>query len=558
MYKISIIIILCTTLFFSCNTNDNEKNTEAITNEVRQQMTSLKASEYFKDKAIRRFVKQDFDKFYTNRNYQLAWVSADKLQPQADSLLSAIAQAHEEGLEPANYKLNEIKQLKEQLFGEKAKAPKNDSTLLKNLVKLDFMMTSSYMTYGAHLLSGRIDPFQLDTLWIVHPRKKDLSVHLEEALTNKKIRSSLNELSPATGQYNKLKSQLARYKEVANKGGWPLLSNELSAKSSMSARRDSLLRKRLALSGELDTTQAVSSQAGKQLEEAIASFQKRHGIKADGKLTAETIKWLNKPVAEVVQMIELNMERVRWLPDSIGDTYILVNTPEYVLKTFKAGKKQMQMNVIVGQEYASTPVFTDTLEYIVFSPDWTVPPSIAQKEILPILQKNPDYLLIQDMSVYETWNEKDTSALDPHATDWSQFTPETFNYRIVQNPGPKNPLGAVKFMMPNDLFIYLHDTPADYLFGRSKRSLSHGCIRLEKPAELAMYLLEWDEAKVKEYMSKEEPENVPLTQKMPVQIVYQTAWVDEEGILNFRDDIYGYDKVQQRAITSKENQLSKL
>jgi murein L,D-transpeptidase YcbB/YkuD len=549
---------LYTTLFFSCSTSTNEEDTEAITNEVKQQMTSLKASEYFKDKSIRRFVKQDFDKFYTNRNYQLAWVSADKLQPQADSLLSAITQAHEEGLEPANYKLNEIKQLQEEIFGKKAKASKSDSTLLKNLVKLDFMMTSSYMTYGAHLLAGRIDPFQLDTLWIVHPRKKDLSVHLEDALANKKIRTSLNELSPSTGQYNKLKSQLAKYKEVAKNGGWPLLTNELSAKSSKSAQKDSLLRKRLALSGELDTTQAVSSQASKQLEEAITSFQKRHGIKADGKLTAETIKWLNRPVQEVVQMIELNMERVRWLPDSIGDTYILVNTPEYVLKTFKDGKKQMQMNVIVGQEYASTPIFTDTLEYIVFSPDWTVPPSIAQKEILPILQKDPDYLLKHDMLVYETWNEKDTSALDPHATDWSQFTPETFKYRIVQNPGPNNPLGAVKFMMPNDLFIYLHDTPADYLFGRSKRTLSHGCIRLEKPAELAMYLLDWDEAKVKEYMGKEKPENVPLTKKMPVQIVYHTAWVDEEGILNFRDDIYGYDKMQQRAITSKENQLSKL
>jgi murein L,D-transpeptidase YcbB/YkuD len=294
------------------------------------------------------------------------------------------------------------------------------------------------------------------------------------------------------------------------------------------------------------------------LEEALRDFQQRHGLKPDGKLTAETVKWLNRPVQEVVQMIELNMERIRWLPDSIGDTYLLVNTPEYVLKAFKEGKKEMEMNVIVGQEYASTPVFTDTLEYVVFNPDWTVPPSIAQKEILPILQKNPDYLLNQDMSVYETWNEKDTMALDPHATDWSQFTPETFKYRIVQNPGPKNPLGLIKFMMPNDLFIYLHDTPADHLFGRSKRSLSHGCIRLEKPTELAMYVLGWDEAKVKEYISKEKPENVSLKEKMPVQIVYRTAWVDEEGKLNLRDDIYGYDKIQQRAITSKENQLSKL
>jgi murein L,D-transpeptidase YcbB/YkuD len=355
-----------------------------------------------------------------------------------------------------------------------------------------------------------------------------------------------------------LKSELAKYKEIAKQGAWPLLPSENISSKGISAETASLLKKRLAHSGIIDTTQVASSGDASQLEEALRDFQQRHGLKPDGKLTAETVKWLNRPVQEVVQMIELNMERIRWLPDSIGDTYLLVNTPEYVLKAFKEGKKEMEMNVIVGQEYASTPVFTDTLEYVVFNPDWTVPPSIAQKEILPILQKNPDYLLNQDMSVYETWNEKDTMALDPHATDWSQFTPETFKYRIVQNPGPKNPLGLIKFMMPNDLFIYLHDTPADHLFGRSKRSLSHGCIRLEKPTELAMYVLGWDEAKVKEYISKEKPENVSLKEKMPVQIVYRTAWVDEEGKLNLRDDIYGYDKIQQRAITSKENQLSKL
>jgi murein L,D-transpeptidase YcbB/YkuD len=550
--------MLCVTLFFACDTNREEEKAEQVRQEMQQQITSLNAVNYFKDKAVRSYVKKDFENFYNSRNYELAWVTNNKFGPQADSLLTAIEQAHEEGLEPANYKLEEIKQLRDQLFNKKADSSQNDSTLLKKLVQLDFMMTASYMTYGAHLLSGRIDPYKLDTLWIVHSRKKDLSAHLEEALVNKQIRESLNKLSPAIEQYNKLKSQLARHKAIMKQGGWPLLPNELAINKTISAEAASYLEKRLAMSGELDTTQTAASGADNRLEEAVRTFQKRHGIKPDGKLTPETIKWLNVPVQDVVQMIELNMERIRWLPDSIGDAYIQVNTPEYVLKAFNGGNKELEMNVIVGLDYASTPVFTDTLEYIVFSPDWTVPTTIAQKEILPILQKNPDYLIKQDMAVYETWNEKDTMALDPFATDWSQFTPETFNYRIVQNPGPQNPLGSVKFMMPNDLFIYLHDTPADYLFKREKRSLSHGCIRLEKPAELAMYLLGWDKAKVKEYMEKEKPEKVNLSNKMPVQIVYHTAWVDEEGMLNFRDDIYGYDKVQLRAITKKENQLSKL
>jgi murein L,D-transpeptidase YcbB/YkuD len=393
-----------------------------------------------KDKAIRRYVKR-ISTILCRQRISLAWIENAKLRPQADSLLKAIEQSHEEGLEPANYKLKELKQLIDQIVSEKASSSTTDSTLLKKQVQLDFMMTTSYMTYGAHLLSGRIDPYQMDTLWIVHPRRKDLATHLESALASKTIRKSLNELSPAIEQYNQLKSQLANYRNIAKQGGWPLLSGESVSGKNLSPETASILMKRLALIGLADSTQPVTSGSNVQLEQSIRAFQQAHGIKPDGKLTAETIKWLNKPVQEVVQMIELNMERIRWLPDSIGNTYLLVNTPDYVLKAIKSDKQEMQMNVIVGQEYASTPVFTDTLEYLVFSPDWTVPPSIAKNEILPILQKNPDYLLNQDMSVYETWNEKDTTALDPHATDWSQFTPETFNYRIVQNPGPPKSIG---------------------------------------------------------------------------------------------------------------------
>lgn len=559
MFKKIISFLLCISLFFSCNTNKKDEKADELRVGMKQQIASLKTANYFNDRSIRRYLKKDFDNFYEGRNYQLAWATSTSLKPQADSLIKAIAQAHQEGLEPANYKLEEINQLKSELFGDKdIKLPKNDTTLIRKLVQLDFMMTASYMTYGAHLLAGRIDPYQLDSLWIVYPRKKELSAHLENALKNKRIRQSLNELSPAIDQYNKLKSQLFRHQEVMQQGGWPLLSNERSAEKNMSAQTSLILRKRLAIAGDLDTTKQGNSGNNSQLQEAIQSFQKRHGVIPDGKLTAETIKWLNKPVNEVIRMIELNMERIRWLPDSIGKTYILVNTPEYRLKAIKNGKKELVMDVIVGQEYTSTPVFTDTIEYVVYSPDWTVPPTIAQKEILPILQKNVDYLADHNMSVYETWNAKDTIPLDPHVIDWLQFTPESFNYRIVQSPGPNNPLGLVKFMMPNNLFIYMHDTPADYLFEKEKKTLSHGCIRLEKPAELAKYLLNWDEEMVKEYMEKEKPENVKLPNKMPVQIVYRTAWVDEEGILNFRNDIYGHDKMQMRAISKKENQLSKL
>jgi murein L,D-transpeptidase YcbB/YkuD len=542
---------------FSCNsTNEKDKRDKEVKAEMEAQMASLRGEAYFKDKAIRAYLKEELEKFYTDRNYSMAWMTSNKVLPQSDSLIKALSLAYEEGLDTNNYKLDQIKVLQQEIFSKKKS--KRDTLNLRKLIQLDFMMTASYLTYGSHLLAGRIDPNKLDTLWIAYPRKKDLVQHLKEAIESKKIGRSLRELSPAVAEYGRMKRQLALHRQIEHNGGWPMISKDNLPKKGATGEAVAALWKRLGLSGDLDTSKVRTAVFDDQIEAAVKKFQQRHGITPDGKINTETLVSLNQSVQSKIQLIELNMERIRWLPDSLGNTYALVNVPEYILKVFSKGKKDIDMRVIVGKEYASTPVFSDTLEYIVFNPDWTVPLSIAQKEILPVLQKNPDYLEKNNMAVYETWNEKDTAALDPYATDWSQFTPETFNYRIVQKPGPQNPLGRVKFMLPNDLFIYLHDTPNDHLFKRKERSFSHGCIRLEQPFELAKYFLNWDDEKINKQLEQEITTSVNLTKKWPVQIVYRTAWIDESGVLNFRDDIYGHDKVQLNAIINKESQLSKL
>ncbi|QHT68103.1 L,D-transpeptidase family protein [Rhodocytophaga rosea] len=552
-----IWMFLSILLIYSCKPGDTkDKRKKEVQAEMQAQISSLKSAVYFKDKAIRSYLKEELETFYKNRKYKLAWMTSDKILPQSDSLIQAIMQAPTDGLETSNYELQEIQALQRELFS--AEKSKQDTLSLRKLVQLDFKMTASYLTYASHLLSGRIDPAKLDTLWITYPRKKDLAVHLDEAIKKNRIYGSLQELSPVVDQYKQLKKQLALYRRIAKSGGWPAMKTVTTVNMGTANEPVHALWNRLGMSGDLDTTAASMPVFDNAMKEALKKFQQRYGINPDGKLNAETLARLNEPVERTIELIELNMERIRWAPDSIENTYIWVNVPEYTLKVFSKGKKEEEMRVIVGKDYASTPVFSDTLEYIVFSPDWTVPSTIAKNEILPILQHNPDYLMSNNMAVYETWKESDTLALDPLSTDWSQFTPETFTYRIVQKPGPENPLGQVKFMLPNDLSVYLHDTPNHTLFKREERNLSHGCVRLEKPVDLAMYLLNWNEEQVTEKINQPEPIKQKLPKKWPVQIVYRTAWVDEKGILNFRDDIYGHDKKQLNAITKKEDQLSKL
>jgi murein L,D-transpeptidase YcbB/YkuD len=260
---------------------------------------------------------------------------------------------------------------------------------------------------------------------------------------------------------------------------------------------------------------------------------------------------MNIPVEQRIEQIQINLERIRWMPDTLGKQYVLVNIPEYKLRVVEEGKKVMEMKVIVGREYHSTPVFRDSIEFIEFSPTWTVPLSIARNEILPKLQKDSSYLDKDGFVLYESWHS-DTSQLNPYQINWRLFEPGDFTYRLVQPPGPSNPLGQVKFMFPNPLAIYLHDTPSHWLFDRKNRAFSHGCVRVSKPVELARYLLKevdgWDDQRVEENMHSQEPKAVPLPEAIPVQFIYQTAFVDEDNLVNFRQDVYGHDAMQATAI----------
>ena len=297
-------------------------------------------------------------------------------------------------------------------------------------------------------------------------------------------------------------------------------------KKGASAPQVVLIKQYLAKTGDMPAgdTSAVFNDT---LAQGITSIQQRFGMKATGTLSKDLISAMNVPVSDRIEQLLINLDRMRWMPSQPNGTLIVVNIPEFMLHVLQDGKKEFDMNVVVGKEGHSTMQFTGTMNQIVFAPYWNIPPNIVTKEIMPEIEKDAHYLEKNDM---EDQGDKDGDGIND----------------IRQLPGEKNALGKVKFLFPNSFDIYLHDTPAKSLFGKDKRAFSHGCIRLADAKKMAEYLLrndpDWDVAKIDEAMNSKEQKVVKLKNKAEVFITYYTAWVDEEGRLNFRDDVYGHDK----------------
>jgi murein L,D-transpeptidase YcbB/YkuD len=554
------IVVAMVTCLAACQGGDKaagEREISEVGQVTKANLDSLRQTAYFDEQHLTPAMREEFEKFYQARNYELAWNTRKQPLPVTDSLIAVLDSAHLEGLEPETYQGKEIK--------EKQKAIYADSTLrnnLNNLVALDFFITARYLTYASHLVSGRIDPHAMDTTWIIQPRKVDLAKQLTEALADSSIQQSLQKLLPADQQYHKLKAQLARHRSIAAQGGWPTLSAYSSLRKDSKDKAVITLRKRLAYTGLLDSTTATAHQAlyDDSLVAVVKRFQALHSLDTTGEINNETFVALNTPIDEVIEKIKVNMERIRWQPDNTGGKHLWVNVPGYELIVAEDTTEVMHMNVIVGEEYASTPLFSDTLEYVIFSPNWTIPATIARKELLPMLQKDPLRLQKDSIDIYDSWDTVSAKLVNPRKVDWKTMAPEAFNYRLVQRPGTSNPLGGVKFMFPNPLFIYLHDTPASHLFTAKDRNLSHGCIRVEKPKELVSYLLaantNWNEKKITRSMHLKKPMRVELDEKIPIGIVYRTVWVDQQGLLHSGKDIYGHDATQLAALRNKSAALS--
>ena len=440
------------------------------------------------------------------------WLESDGVKDRATALLNALESAPDHALSTEAYPLDSIQKVVDDPAVTKQASA-------KALADADVLLTSAYVAYATDMLIGQIDPKTVSQAWRVPTRMAEVDSALIAALQEPSMDSALAALAPADSEYVVLKNAYVQYRKIVASGGWP----RVTAGSATAP----VVRRRLAIEGYLTDSVTIRPASNRQntatpVGAAIKIFQARHGLPPTGSLGAATVSELNVSADERAKQIALNLERHRWLPRSLGARYVYVNVPSFRLDAYDSGRKVLSMKVVVGAEYQgrNTPVFSDTMETVVFRPYWNVTPDIQANEIAPKIASNPGYLDANDMEYYK----------DGGAT------------RIRQRPGSKNSLGLVKFLFPNSFNIYLHDTPAKSLFAKTNRAASHGCIRLEHPDQLAQFVLGWDAERVQSAMQSG-PNNtsVRVPAKIPVYIVYFTAYA-RDGQVYFGDDIYSRDE----------------
>jgi len=471
--------------------------------------------------------------FYRERKYQLAWYKNNEMVPQAEKMLAVIRNSSEEGLDPSDYLIIDF----EKLFAE-LKASKKDFERFSIVQKeIDVALTSTYFVWASDYYRGVVVPNEHKEIeWDVKRNRIKLDLALLNVLGEKESHYPYANFSPLHPEYTRLKVALAAYRKIEIAGSWPIVQAAPKIKKGAQSPVIPALAKRMGVNIDSGTVYS------EELFNAVRQFQTDQGLKPDGALGAETIRIMNVPIKDRIKQIILNMERWRWLPGSFEPNYLLVNIPEFKVYVFENGKSKISMSVIVGKALNSTPVFSDKMEYVVLSPYWNVPFSIIKEDLAPKLASNSSYLDRLDMEIITAKGEN----VSPSSIDWNNISEDNWNYTLRRRPGPKNDLGDVKFIFPNSNDIYLHDTPHDELFSQSKRGFSHGCVRVEKPIDLAVYLLRdqknWDRKNILSTISERKEKQIKLTATLPVYLVYFTAFTDESGKVHFREDIYGHDK----------------
>ena len=338
------------------------------------------------------------------------------------------------------------------------------------------------------------------------------------------------------------------YQEIVNKGGFTHLYNDELLELGSNNKQVSLLAQRLYQERDLKTN--VCDEAictfDKDIEQAVKQFQSRHGLKVDGRVGKRTFASLNVPAQQKLDKLKLNFYRITNFAGASDEQYVYVNIPEYSLRFVKAGDVKLKNNVIVGKPSWETPAFSDEIEKFVVNPEWRIPTSITTKEIAPKVAADPDYLVKNNIEIRKN-SYLDSQTVNPSNIDWDSIKPYQFDHFLVKRAGEENPLGEVKYLFPNPEAIYVHDTPAKHRFSQANRALSHGCIRIEKPFSLAREIIKHEgEVQTLNNMDSALAQNSTQTfyldEPLPIHLVYWTAWVDENKLVNFRDDIYQRDK----------------
>ena len=486
---------------------------------------------------------------YREHQYRPFWGNGRRLRREATTLLQAIRRTQDAGLDPRDYDLEHLERLAAQ--SNRANPPA-ERLRPRTLARFDVNATYAVLRIARHLREGRVPRAALDPDWAIDTLSSRQVQALERSLGHDPSKV-FADLEPRHPGYLRLRAALARYRTVAADGGWVEIPAGPPLKPGDHGPRVGKLIRRLVWSDDFRAPASDSLFDGR-LERAVGAFQARLGIPVSGVVGEATRAALNLPVERRIREIELNLERWRWLPDSLGARHVEVNIPAYRLDLVRAGRIVRSMRVVVGKRKSPTPVFSDRITYLEVNPTWTLPPSVVQKEIAPVMKRHRDYLQVNHMHVYSmTSATRDT--LDPHKVPWKDATSDSFPYLVIQDAGPDNPLGSIKLMCPNEYDVYLHDTPARSRFSVAVRDYSHGCVRVEHAVELADSLLgaaPTDTLPLDTLIARGGWRRVRIPDPVPVHFLYWTAWVDSVGRMNYRDDVYGLDQRLDQALQSRK------
>ncbi len=519
-----LLLLLIIVLFTDCKS----KNAKQVITERDKTITPENAfSELFLDSArLEQFImaKEIKDSaavllrnFYNSRNYEFAWFTNDGLAEQG----RAFWNLHNNYIQLTNDSSIIDKRLHQQM-----EVFMNEDTTLnatpEELAETELQLTEHFYQYAQYAYAGKINPHELQ--WHIPRKKVDAMALLDSLVANNG--QNIAQWEPVNPQYRLMAKELNLYNKIDKAGGWEeiVVARKKSYKQGDSAEAIKQIKQRLKATGDYTATD-TSERFSSELTAAVKQAQKRFGFNGNGVVNDALIKSLNVSAKNRIEQMLINMERMRWMPKEPQGKILVTNIPEFKLHVFESSKKIFDIDVVVGTAANKTVVFNDKVKNVVFSPYWNIPRSIVRKEIQPAMRKNANYLARNNME----------------QTGFSNGLPV-----IRQKPGSNNALGKVKFIFPNSYSIYFHDTPAKSLFNKEQRAFSHGCIRLAEPKKLAQYLLqqqpEWTSAKINEAMNASKEKWVTLQEPVPVIITYFTAWVNNDGLLNFREDIYGHDK----------------
>lgn len=532
----SCLVILLALLFISAQA-DETADREAIRVEIEQLRYTGHLSVGDVDVASGELLAE----VYERRGFERAWAGIDRLA----SLIELIRATAADGLDPEDYHLSDLERVHELLVNGRELNSQERAAL-------DIGMTDSLIRLGYHQRFGKVNPYDLDPEWNFSRelRDRDPAIVIQDAFETNSLTEFRDTVFPRVELYRALQARLADYRRLAEAGGWPQVPPGPTLRPGDSDERLQVLSQRLAVTGDLPVGARIDfSTYGGLLESAVETFQDRHGLDADGIVGPATLAAMNVPVEKRIGQLRVNLERARWVLDNLEDDFVIVNIAGFRAYVYRNRQEVWSTRVMVGKTYRKTPLFRSEMKYLVFNPTWTVPYSIATKDLLPAIQRDPQYLANRNFVV----KNRDGNIIDPATIDWHALSRRSFPYTLVQQPGTNNALGEIKFMFPNKYAVYLHDTPSKALFGKSARAFSSGCVRVEHPFDFAEQLLApdgWDAERIQAERMRREIRSVVLSKPIPVLLLYWTAEVGADGEIRFYEDVYERDQAVLDALNS--------